>query len=84
MSGTGGDADEMQEHVHAAPRDIAALGTAEERHNALRSVARAAVSAQYEVARRRVAEEMQLDGEDRIATDDDVWAEAVRETTEGR
>lgn len=83
MSGPGEDADEMHVHMYAALRDIAALGTAEERHNALCSVARAAVSARYEVARRKAAEQMRLDGEDRIATDD-VWAEAVRATAEGR
>ena len=72
MSGPGGNADEMQEHVHAAPRDIEALGTAEERHNALRSIERAAVSVRYEVARRRAAEQMRLDDEDRIDNDDGI------------
>lgn len=70
--------------VHAALRDIEALGTAEDRHNVLRSIARAVVSVQYEVARRKVAEEVRLDGEGRTATDDDILAEAVRATAKGR
>lgn len=69
--------------VRAALRDIESLGTAEEQQNMIRAIARTVVSTQYDVARRRIAEGMQLDNEDMIETDEDIMAEAVRVTTKG-
>ena len=65
--------------MRAALRDIEALGTEEDQHNVIRAIARTVASAQYEVARRRVAEGMLLD-ENRLQTDSDVPNEAVRAT----
>lgn len=75
---------DLPETVHAALRDIEVLGTPEDHHNMIRSIARTVVSAQYEVARRRAAEQMRLDNEDLLETDDDLVAEATRVTTKGR
>jgi hypothetical protein len=68
--------------VRACLRDIEALGTDEDQHNLTRAIARIVASAQYEVARRRSAEEMRLDGEDDLVTDEDILAEAVQATTD--
>jgi hypothetical protein len=70
--------------VRAALRDIETLGTPEDQHNMVRAIARTVVSTQYEVARRRVAEGMQLDNEDLLETDEDILSTAVRTTTKGR
>ena len=67
--------------VRAALRDVEALGTPDDRHNLLRAIARTVVSAQYDVARRQVAEGMRLDREDDLDTDEAILAEAVRATT---
>jgi hypothetical protein len=66
--------------VRAALRDIEALGTEEDQHNLVRAIARTVASTQYEVARRRVAEGMVLDDEDRLKTDADILTEAMRTT----
>ena len=70
--------------VRTALRDIEALGTSEDRHNLLRAIARTVVSAQYEIARRRVADGMRIDREDALITDDDILTEAVRATAAPR
>jgi hypothetical protein len=64
--------------VRVALRDVEALGTPEDRHNLLRAIGRTVASAQYEVARRQVAEGMRLDREDELDTDEAILAEAVR------
>jgi hypothetical protein len=64
--------------VRAALRDIEALGSAEDHHNMMRAIARTVVSTQYEVARRRGGEQMRLENEDLLETDEDILAEAVR------
>jgi hypothetical protein len=66
--------------VRTALRDIEALGTREDHHNMIRAIARTVASAQYEVARRRGAEQMRTDNEDLLGTDDGIMAEAVRVT----
>ena len=70
--------------VRAALRDVGALGTPEDRHNLLRAIGRTVVSTQYEVARRRVADDMQLEREDELNTDEAILAEAVRATAASR
>jgi len=70
--------------VRAALRDIEALGTQEERHNLLRAIARTVASSQYEIARRHVAEGMQVASEDNLDTDAGILAEAVRATAKPR
>mgnify|MGYP004551998295 CR=1 FL=1 len=64
--------------VRAALRDVEALGTSEDRHILLRAIGRTVASAQYDVARRRVAEGMRLDREDELDTDEAILAEALR------
>jgi hypothetical protein len=71
---------DLPETVHAALRDVEVLGTPEDHHNMIRSIARTVVSAQYEVAIRRAAEQMRFDNEDRLETDEDIAVEAVRAT----
>jgi hypothetical protein len=66
--------------VRAALADIEVVGTPEDRHNMIRAIARTVVSTQYEVARRRGVEQMRIDNEDRLVTDEDIMAEAVRAT----
>ena len=75
---------ELPSTVRAALRDIEALGTPDDRHNLLRAVARTVVSAQYDVARRQVAEGMRVDREDDLDTDEAILAEAVRATATPR
>jgi hypothetical protein len=70
--------------VRAALRDIETLGTLEDQHNLVRAIGRTVVSAQYEVARQRVAEGMQLNNEDLPETDEAILAAAVRATAKGR
>ena len=70
--------------VRAALRDVDALGTPEDRHNLLRAIGRTVASTQYEVARRRVAEGMQLDREDELDTDEAILTKAVRVTAASR
>ena len=70
--------------VRAALHDIDALGTPEDRHNLLRAIGRSVASTQYEIARRRVAEGMQLDREDELDTDKAILTEAVRATLASR
>ena len=70
--------------VRVALRDVDALGTPEDRHNLLRAIGRTVASTQYEVARRRVAEGMQLDREDELDTDEAILTEAVRATAASR
>jgi HD superfamily phosphodiesterase len=60
------------------------LGTEEDQHNVIRAIARTVVSAQYEVARRRVAEGMRSDNADRLDTDEAILTEAVRATANRR
>ena len=74
----------LPETVRAALRDIEALGTPEDQHNLMRAVARTVAAAQYEVTRRRAAEGMRLDHEDRLETDEDILTEAVRVTAKDR
>ena len=64
--------------VRTALHDLEVLSTAEDRHNLLRAIGRTVMSTQYEVARRRVAEGMQLDREDELDTDEAILTEAVR------
>ena len=63
--------------ARAVLRDIDALGTDVDRHNLTRAIARTVSSAQYEVARRLSAEEMRLENEECLLTDEDTRAEAV-------
>ncbi len=70
--------------VRAALRDVEALGSPEDQHNLVRALGRTVASAQYEVVRRRIAEGMQIDDEERLRTDDDVLDEAVRVTRQSR
>lgn len=70
--------------VRAALCDVEARGTPEDRHNLLRAIGRTVASAQYDVARRRVAEGMRLDREDDLDTDEAILARAVRATAAPR
>ncbi len=70
--------------VRAALRDVDALGTPEDRHNLLRAIGRAVTSIQYEVARKRVVDGMQLERENELNTDEAILAEAVRATAASR
>ena len=71
----------LPEAVRAALHDVDALGTPEDRHNLLRAIGRTVASSHYEIARRRVAEGMQLECEDKLNTDETILAEAVRVTS---
>jgi hypothetical protein len=71
---------DLPETVRVGLRDIETLGTPQDHHNMIRAIARTVVSTQYEVARRRSAEQMNVENEDRIITDEDIMAEAVRST----
>lgn len=70
--------------VRATLRDVDALGTTEDRHNLLRAIGRTVTSTQYEVARRKVAQDMRLDREDELDTDEAILTEAVRATAAPR
>ena len=70
--------------VRTGLRDVDTLGAPEDWHNLLRAISRAVAFAQYEVARGRVAEDMQLNHGDRLDTDEAILAEAVRATTAPR
>ena len=72
---------DLPETVRAALRDVDALGTLKDRHNLLRAIGRTITSSQYEIARRRVAEGMQLEREDELNTDETILAEAIRVTS---
>jgi hypothetical protein len=74
----------MPDAVRTALRDVEALGTPEDQLNMMRAIARAVVSAQYEVSRRKVAESMQLENEAELSTDDAILAEAVRAVAKAR
>ena len=67
--------------VRTGLHDVDTLGTAEDRHNLLRAISRTVASAKYDVARRRVAEGMQLEREDALNADETILAEAVRVTS---
>jgi hypothetical protein len=66
--------------AHAGLREIEAFGTAEDRHNLARAIARVIAGADFEISRRRAVAGMQVDNEERLQTDEDVLAEAVRLT----
>lgn len=74
----------LPEMARAALRDVETIGTPEDRHNMMRALARTVVSVQYEVTRRRVAETMRFDHEDRLETDEDILTEAIRVTAKRR
>jgi hypothetical protein len=66
--------------AHAGLREIEAFGTPEERHNLPRAIARVIAGAEFEISRRRAVADMHVDDEERLQTDDDILAEAVRLT----
>jgi hypothetical protein len=66
--------------VHDALRDIDAFGTSEDRRLLMRAVARSVASTRYEVVLRHAAKTGRIDNEERLQTDEDIVAEAVRVT----
>jgi hypothetical protein len=67
--------------AHAGLREIEAFGTADQRHNLARAIARVIAGTDFDITSRRAAAGMQVDNEDRLQTDEDILAEAVRRTT---
>jgi hypothetical protein len=71
---------QLPEEARAAIRRIEALGSAEEIRWAISEVARALLIAQFKIASRRGAEQMRLESEETLETDEDALDEAVRLT----
>ena len=70
--------------AHASLRYLQALGTPDDFARMTREVARAMLNARHEISERRFVEAMQVEGADRLHTEEDIAAEAVRLTTSRR
>jgi hypothetical protein len=67
--------------AHTALRQIYALGSPEDLAEVTRRMARLVLNTQFEIAQRAVVEAMQVDNPERLETEGDILAEAVRLTS---
>ena len=67
--------------AHAALRQIYALGSPEDLAEVTRRMSRLVLNSQFEIAQRAVVEAMRVEDPERLETEDDILAEAVRLTS---
>ncbi|HEU0055519.1 MAG TPA: hypothetical protein VFQ39_20165 [Longimicrobium sp.] len=67
--------------AHSALRHIQSVGTADDLAEVTRRMTRQLLNSQFEIGRRAVVDTMQVDHPERLETEEDILAEAVRLTS---